>query len=448
MVAARRINADATAATLEGIVAGRGTAPGYIRCDNGPELTANALRDWCRFSGTGSSYIEPGAPWENPFVESFNGRLRDEFLAVEQFDSLLEAQVLIEDWRIEYHEAPAQQPGLARPESVVGAGMGTWTLVGGRASSRGGDLPLGGARATTTDQRKEPRCRTTPSPSAARRRPTMPRPRRWPRRSAGTTVTGGDGVAVHAVALDAESLPAPGSAAGVGGGLEAHRPVARRPAHAGRDVDPPAHGARLLARTGDERPRSAAHCQGWGDGGRSAVPCRLLARALPYDWGSDVPADAVGARLIQGLAQRHCVTACPAYDAPTGVAGMRDLGDIADWGGNQHGVKQRMQSNNTRDQVKRATSLAIKQLDDHPAGAMWAIAAVNHWGVAYGSKTLTFMRPSDYAILDSWIRGALVHVVPRIRDGNASSVVKGYVSYLDCCQAPPTKVGPYPISPT
>ena len=103
VVAARRINADATAATLDRIVAGRGTAPGYIRCDNGPELTANALRDWCRFSGTGGSYIEPGAPWENPFVESFNGRLRDEFLAVEQFDSLLEAQVLIEDWRIEYN---------------------------------------------------------------------------------------------------------------------------------------------------------------------------------------------------------------------------------------------------------------------------------------------------------------------------------------------------------
>ena len=103
VVAARRINADATASTLEGIVARRGTAPGYIRCDNGPELTANALRDWCRFSGTDSSYIEPGAPWENPFVESFNGRLRDEFLAVEQFDSLLEAQVLIEDWRTEYN---------------------------------------------------------------------------------------------------------------------------------------------------------------------------------------------------------------------------------------------------------------------------------------------------------------------------------------------------------
>ncbi len=112
VVAARSITAAATASTLEGIVARRGTAPAYIRCDNGSELTANARRDWCRFSGTGSSYIEPGAPWENPYVESFNGRLRDEFLAVEQFDSLLEAQVLLEDWRIEYN--------TKRPHSSLG----------------------------------------------------------------------------------------------------------------------------------------------------------------------------------------------------------------------------------------------------------------------------------------------------------------------------------------
>ena len=72
IVAARSITADATVSTLEGIVARRGMAPASIRCDNGPELTANALRDWCRFSGTGSSDIEPGAPWENPYDESFN----------------------------------------------------------------------------------------------------------------------------------------------------------------------------------------------------------------------------------------------------------------------------------------------------------------------------------------------------------------------------------------
>ena len=130
IVAARSINADATASTLEGIVARRGTAPAYIRCDNGPELTANALRDWCRFSGTGSSYIEPGAPWENPYVESFNGRLRDEFLTVEQFDSLIEAQVLIKDWRIRYNtKRPHSSLGWLR--RALGGSATRWTLISG-----------------------------------------------------------------------------------------------------------------------------------------------------------------------------------------------------------------------------------------------------------------------------------------------------------------------------
>jgi len=68
----RRIDADRTVAALDDIVKRKGEAPAFIRCDNGPEFTANALRDWCRFSGTGTSYIEPGSPWENPFVESFS----------------------------------------------------------------------------------------------------------------------------------------------------------------------------------------------------------------------------------------------------------------------------------------------------------------------------------------------------------------------------------------
>jgi putative transposase len=61
----RRIDADATVAVLDRLVAERQTAPRFIRCDNGPELTANALRDWCRFTGAGTSYIEPGSPWQN-----------------------------------------------------------------------------------------------------------------------------------------------------------------------------------------------------------------------------------------------------------------------------------------------------------------------------------------------------------------------------------------------
>ena len=108
----RRIDADATVDLLDRLVSERGSTPGFIRCDNGPELTANALRDWCRFNQAGTSYIEPGSPWQNPYVESFGGRLRDELLAVEAFSSLLEARVLVEDWRIEYN--------TVRPHSALG----------------------------------------------------------------------------------------------------------------------------------------------------------------------------------------------------------------------------------------------------------------------------------------------------------------------------------------
>ena len=64
-----------------------------------PELVSAALRDWCRIWGTHTAYIEPGSPWENPYIESFNGRLRDECLNTEDFADLLEAQVVLEDWR-------------------------------------------------------------------------------------------------------------------------------------------------------------------------------------------------------------------------------------------------------------------------------------------------------------------------------------------------------------
>ncbi len=100
---ARRIDADRTVSVLERIVAARSRPPELVRMDNGPELTANAIRDWCRIGGSGASYIEPGSPWQNPFVESFGGKVRDEVLAVEAFDSLLEAKTVIEDWRNTYN---------------------------------------------------------------------------------------------------------------------------------------------------------------------------------------------------------------------------------------------------------------------------------------------------------------------------------------------------------
>ncbi len=99
---ARSFTADATVNLLDEIVTSTGRRPVNLRMDNGPEFTAAAMRDWCRFSAVETAFIEPGAPWQNGYCESFNGRFRDELLTCEQFDTLLEAQVLAEDWRIEY----------------------------------------------------------------------------------------------------------------------------------------------------------------------------------------------------------------------------------------------------------------------------------------------------------------------------------------------------------
>ena len=98
----RSITGDVVVATLERLVYQRG-APLHVRMDNGPELIAWILRDWCRLRGLGTIYIEPGSPWENPWIESFNGRVRDELLNITEFGSLIEARVLIEDWRNEYN---------------------------------------------------------------------------------------------------------------------------------------------------------------------------------------------------------------------------------------------------------------------------------------------------------------------------------------------------------
>jgi putative transposase len=103
MEAERRIDGDRVVEVLDRIVRERGTYPEFVRCDNGPEMTSNALQDWCRFSRTGAVFIEPGSPWENPFVESFNSRVRDELLSVEVFSCVAEAKVMIEDFRQDYN---------------------------------------------------------------------------------------------------------------------------------------------------------------------------------------------------------------------------------------------------------------------------------------------------------------------------------------------------------
>ena len=115
MHVARSIDADTTVRVLEGLVAERG-APALLRCDNGTELTSHALRDWCRFARTGTAYIDPGSPWQNAYVESFNGKVRDELLDVEEFSCLAEARVVIEDWREDYNQhRPHSSLGMRSP---------------------------------------------------------------------------------------------------------------------------------------------------------------------------------------------------------------------------------------------------------------------------------------------------------------------------------------------
>jgi putative transposase len=86
--------------------------PEYIRSDNGSEFTAKMVRQWLNRLGVKTLFIDPGSPWENGYIESFNGKLRDELLNREIFTTLEEAKVLIEQWRREYNQV--------RPHSALG----------------------------------------------------------------------------------------------------------------------------------------------------------------------------------------------------------------------------------------------------------------------------------------------------------------------------------------
>jgi putative transposase len=86
--------------------------PEHIRSDNGPEFTAKAVRKWLGQLGVKTLFIEPASPWENGYIGSFNGKLRDELLNREIFTTLAEAKILIEQWRREYNQI--------RPHSSLG----------------------------------------------------------------------------------------------------------------------------------------------------------------------------------------------------------------------------------------------------------------------------------------------------------------------------------------
>jgi putative transposase len=98
----RRLKAEDVRLTLEVLFKDYGI-PVYLRSDNGSEFIAQCLQGWLKEQGVKPLFIEPGSPWQNGKCESFNGRFRDECLNMEVFDSLLEAQFVIENWREHYN---------------------------------------------------------------------------------------------------------------------------------------------------------------------------------------------------------------------------------------------------------------------------------------------------------------------------------------------------------
>jgi transposase InsO family protein len=107
----RRLDSENVLERLAELFVTRGV-PECIRSDNGSEFTAKAVREWLDRLGVETLFIEPGSPWENGYVESFNGKLRDELLNREIFYTLGEAKVLIGRWQQEYN--------TIRPHSSLG----------------------------------------------------------------------------------------------------------------------------------------------------------------------------------------------------------------------------------------------------------------------------------------------------------------------------------------
>ena len=118
---ARKIKTQEVIDQLFRLFVFRGT-PEHIRSDNGPEFTAGSIRTWLKRLEVQTLFIEPGSPWENGYIESFNGKMRDELLNREIFTTLEEARVLVEQWRREYnqirpHSAKNYQPPA--PEAIL-----------------------------------------------------------------------------------------------------------------------------------------------------------------------------------------------------------------------------------------------------------------------------------------------------------------------------------------
>jgi putative transposase len=111
----RSITSEDVIDTLAELFAMRGV-PRHIRSDNGSEFIARAIQRWLRQVEVETLYVEPASPWENGYAESFHSRLRDEFLAMEQFESLVAARKLTQAWREDYnHHRPHSSLGYVVP---------------------------------------------------------------------------------------------------------------------------------------------------------------------------------------------------------------------------------------------------------------------------------------------------------------------------------------------
>jgi putative transposase len=110
-------------------VLGEATAPRSITVDHGTEFQSRALEDWAYRRGVQLDFIRPGKPVENAFIESFNGRLRDECLNVHQFASLADAQAVLEAWRLDYNtRRPHSSLGHLTPSEFVRQRQEEWIV--------------------------------------------------------------------------------------------------------------------------------------------------------------------------------------------------------------------------------------------------------------------------------------------------------------------------------
>jgi transposase InsO family protein len=120
----RSIASEDVIDSLAELFAMRGV-PQHVRSDNGPEFIALAIQRWFAQVGVETLYIEPGSPWENGYAESFHSRLRDEFLAMEEFENLVVARKLTTAWKDDYnHHRPHSSLGYVTPVEFAARGGG------------------------------------------------------------------------------------------------------------------------------------------------------------------------------------------------------------------------------------------------------------------------------------------------------------------------------------